>query len=75
MKRNKRITIVLIRDGPDPYPMRFTGRHRMVGEQQEDALRAPSKNLGQGGHQPSVVAKGYGEPFGAKKENIINKDF
>ncbi len=51
MKRSKRITIALIRDGPDPYPMLFTGgRHEMVGEGQEDALHAPSKDLGQGGH-------------------------
>ena len=73
MKTGKRITIARIRDGPDPYPIRFTGRHRTDGEGQEDALRAPSKDRSQGGHQPSVVEMGYAGRFGAKKQTFNNR--
>jgi len=48
MKKRKLIASALIRAGPDPYSMRFTGGHEMGGKAQEDALRAPSKDLGQG---------------------------
>ena len=45
----------------------------MVGEGQEDALRAPSKDLSQGGHQPVGVAMGYAGRFGAKKQTFNNR--
>jgi hypothetical protein len=46
MKTGRGITMALIRDAPEPYPMPSTGGHERGGKAQEDALRAPSKNLG-----------------------------
>ena len=53
MTTARRISMALIRDGPNPYPnpMSFTGGHRMVGEGPEDALRAPSKDYTSHGRQ------------------------